>query len=107
MRRPSPESGSKPKESFFGGNVAVELFAFMIGLQIKIGALSNGFIALLLGKNLLAEGATPEAINRFEFADKSFSLCGELFDGVWHGVLYLIRYNMQGKNTPSPDVCLF
>jgi hypothetical protein len=71
--------------SFVRGDVAVELFAFMKGLQIKIGALGNGFIAPLFGKNLLAESATPEAINRFEFTEESFSLCGELFDGVWHG----------------------
>jgi len=70
--------------SFVGGNVAVELFAFMVGLQIKIGALGNGFIAPLFGKNLLAERATPEAINGFEFGDESFSLSGELFDGVGH-----------------------
>ena len=71
--------------SLVSRNVAVELFAFMKALQIKIGTMCDGFIALFLGKNLLAESAAPEAINRLEFFDESFSLCGELFDGVWHG----------------------
>jgi hypothetical protein len=73
--------------SLVSRNVAVELFAFMKPLQIKIGTLCNGFIALFLGKNLLAESAAPEAINRLEFSDESFSLCGELFNGVWHGAV--------------------
>lgn len=71
--------------SFVRGNMAVELFAFVKGLQIKVRTLGNDFITPLFGKNLLAEGATPEAINGFEFIDEGFPLCGELFDSVWHG----------------------
>jgi len=71
--------------SLVSGNVAVELFAFVKGLQIKIGTLGKGFIALCFGKNLLAKSAAPEAVNRLKFTEESFTLCGELFDSVSHG----------------------
>lgn len=66
-------------------NVSVELLALMKALQIKIGALGHGFIARFPGKNLLTESAAPQAVNRLEFTEKSVSLRGELFKGVWNG----------------------
>jgi hypothetical protein len=72
---------------FVRRNVSVELLALMKALQIKIGALGHGFIARFPGKNLLAESAAAQAVNGFEFREESVSLCGELFNGVWHGII--------------------